>query len=71
MRFRICETIDAVSRQPLLKVVFGGVLSAASLLNLMFGWFRAFDWLQKNAPPVWKLLVNPGTQYTLIFVDIL
>ena len=53
-------------RWPMFKVAFGGILSAVSLLNLLFGWFRAFDWLQNNAPTIWGFLVNPVTQYTLI-----
>lgn len=53
-------------KQSIFKVWFGGLLSAVSFLNKIFGWFRSFDWLKSNAPSVWSTLVNPAVEYTII-----
>jgi hypothetical protein len=52
------------------EVAFGGILSAVCLLNLFFGWFRAFDWLQRNAPAIFGFFNNPVTQCTLIILGL-
>jgi hypothetical protein len=52
------------------EIAFGGVLSALCLLNLFFGWFRAFHWLQRNAPAVFTFFNNPVTQPTLMILGL-
>jgi len=55
-----------VPKQPVFKVVFGGVLACLLGANKLWGWFRAFDWLKKNAPAIWFLLMDPAAQMALI-----
>jgi hypothetical protein len=58
-------------RESIFKVVFGFSLSVLSGLNWLFGWIRAFDWLQKNSPSLWGILESPATQILLILLGVL
>ena len=42
-----------------------GILAACSFFNQAFGWIRSFDWLQKNQPAIWAVLVTPEFNLTL------
>src|SRR5579871_612482 len=57
-------------KQSVAKVLFGTILAVLSLLNQAFGWFRAFHWLQNNAPLVWQLLVDPITAWVVIIISL-
>lgn len=65
-RLCICAKMDGMPGKPIHQLIFGGALAGAAFGNAAFGWFRSFDWLHKNAPSVWGVIVTPEFQYTLI-----
>ena len=54
-----------------IRAVLGTLFLIAASGNLAFGWFRSFDWLHRNAPPIWDFLQLPVTQWTLIAVGLI
>lgn len=60
-----------MSGTPLSQLILGGIIGVLALGNLAFGWFRSFDWIHKNAAPVWNAIVTPEFQYTLIVLSLM
>ncbi len=53
-----------------IKLVLGAATSLVSFGNLVFGWFRAFDYLQRNAPQLFALVTSPTSEITLIVLGL-
>ena len=48
----------------------GAVIAALSFANKSFGLFRSFEYLQKNAPPVYSVVSSSTFEITLIFIGL-
>jgi len=50
------------------QVLFGGICSCFLLVIKFFGWFRSFDWLQRNAPRVYHSLDSQLVWWSLFCI---